>query len=59
MWNFLPVSIYTTPEFRSQELAGGEFYFATIEDFEIAIDTRGQSVCEILLGLYIRDDFTA
>jgi len=35
-----PVSIYTTPEFRSQELAGGEFYFATIEDFEIAIDTH-------------------
>jgi len=39
MWNSLRVSIYTTPEYRPQEFAGEEFYFATIEEFEIAIDT--------------------
>jgi hypothetical protein len=39
MWNSLLVSIYTTPEYRPQEFAGEEFYFATIEEFEIAIDT--------------------
>jgi len=33
------VSIYTTPEYRPQEFAGEEFYFATIEEFEITIDT--------------------
>jgi guanylate kinase len=38
MWNSLRVSIYTTPEYRPQEFAGEEFYFATIEEFEIAID---------------------
>jgi len=38
MWNSLRVSIYTTPEYRLQEFAGEEFYFATIEEFEIAID---------------------
>jgi guanylate kinase len=38
MWNSLLVSIYTTPEYRPQEFAGEEFYFATIEEFEIAID---------------------
>jgi guanylate kinase len=40
MWNSLRVSIYTTPEYRPQEFAGEEFYFATIEEFEIAIDSR-------------------
>jgi len=39
MWNSLRVSIYTTPEYRPQEFAGEEFYFATIEEFEIAIDS--------------------
>jgi len=39
MWNSLRVSVYTTPEYRPQEFAGEEFYFATIEEFEIAIDT--------------------
>jgi len=38
MWNCLRVSIYTTPEYRPQEFAGEEFCFATIEEFEIAID---------------------
>ncbi len=40
MWNCLRVSIYTTPKYRPQEFAGEEFYFATIEEFEIAIDMR-------------------
>jgi len=39
MWNSLLVSIYITPEYQPQEFAGEEFYFATIEEFEIAIDT--------------------
>jgi len=38
MWNSLLVSIYITPEYQPQEFAGEEFYFATIEEFEIAID---------------------
>jgi guanylate kinase len=44
MWNSLRVSIYTTPEYRPQEFAGEEFYFATIEEFEIAIDISGSQV---------------
>jgi len=43
MWNSLLVSIYTTPEYRPQEFAGEEFYFATIEEFEIAIDISEMS----------------
>jgi len=42
MWNSLLVSIYITPEYQPQEFAGEEFYFATIEEFEIAID-KGRS----------------
>jgi len=41
MWNSLLVSIYITPEYQPQEFAGEEFYFATIEEFEIAIDNLG------------------
>jgi len=40
MWNSLLVSIYITPEYQPQEFAGEEFYFATIEEFEIAIDIK-------------------
>jgi len=43
MWNSLLVSIYITPEYQPQEFAGEEFYFATIEEFEIASDTRKRS----------------
>ena len=37
MWNSLPVSIYITPEYWSQEFAGEDFHFAT-KEFVIAID---------------------
>ncbi len=50
MWNSLPVSIYITPEYRSQEFAGGEFYFATIEEFQIAIDTQLRAVTKIRIA---------
>lgn len=44
MCNSLQVSIYTTPEYRPQEFAGEEFYFATIEEFEIAIDNLDEDL---------------
>jgi len=50
MWNSLLVSIYLTPEYQPQEFAGEEFYFATIEEFEIAIDTRMNAVFAGNLG---------
>jgi guanylate kinase len=55
MWNSLRVSIYTTPEYRPQEFAGEEFYFATIEEFEIAIDRLAWELYNIYMdNLYIR-----
>jgi len=38
MWNLSPLSIRTTPESQPQKFAGEDFFFATIEEFQIAID---------------------
>jgi hypothetical protein len=42
MWNLSPVSIRTTPESQPQKFAGEDFFFATIEEFQIAIDNYGK-----------------